>query len=182
MKKFLVFLILLCIGAYATYYYQNKNVAQAPEVENKTVDFKKSIELKTESQKQINPPVVTTPKEAEKVSDSPVKKAEGIFSDGSEVDGPDIAVVEVSYDGFVYSPNSVNIKQGDFIFFKNKSKDKFWPASNPHPIHDTYSDFDPKKPIDSNGSWKFQFAEVGTWKFHDHLNPSARGVVNVNAR
>lgn len=176
MKKFFLFIVVLgLVGGWWYFYGQQPKEVKAP-VETAPNSEKSAISLtpKTNSEKkEVNPtklvPAKTLPSGA-------------TFSDGSETDGVDVSVVAVEYDGFKYSPSSVNIKVGDYLVFKNKSSDKFWPASNPHPAHDDYSAFDPKKPIDASGKWQFQFTQAGEWKFHDHLNPSARGVVNVSVK
>lgn len=112
----------------------------------------------------------------------PARTSQGTFSSGEEVDAPDILVVEVSYDGKAYSPSSVSIKTGDVVIFKNNSSVDFWPASAPHPAHTDYPEFDAKKAIAPGGKFQFSFTKVGTWKFHDHLNPSAYGSVTVAGR
>lgn len=78
-----------------------------------------------------------------------------------------------------FSPENIEITQGDTIKFENKDKDPRWPASNIHPTHEIYSDFDPKKPVASGDSWSFTFPDGGEWKFHDHLKPEFVGNVKV---
>ena len=119
----------------------------------------------------IQPPAATPPAAAD--------KSQAHFSSGEEADGVDTQVFEISYDGNAYTPSTLNIKSGDIVVFKNKSKDTFWPASNPHPLHTDYPEFDPKKPVAAGQMYQFKFLKVGVWKFHDHLNPTARGVVTV---
>ena len=80
-------------------------------------------------------------------------------------------------DGF--KPNEITIQKGSVVIFKNKSDDAFWPASNVHPTHSAYPDFDPKKPIASGGSWSFTFTESGIYRFHDHINSNFEGVITV---
>jgi len=53
------------------------------------------------------------------------------------------------------------------------------PASDLHLTHGIYPEFDPQEPIDPKNSWSFQFLKFGKWKFHDHLNPYYRGIINV---
>lgn len=80
-------------------------------------------------------------------------------------------------DGFV--PQDIVITKKDRVIFKNNSDRPFWPASDPHPLHSIYPQFDPKRPIESGESWAFIFPKTGEWKFHDHLFPVNRGIVNV---
>lgn len=86
-------------------------------------------------------------------------------------------VIEMTSDGFV--PAEVTIDQNQAVIFVNKDTNPHWPASNPHPTHDLYPEFDPQKAIDPNQSWAFRPQKIGEWKFHDHLNPHLRGVIKV---
>lgn len=93
----------------------------------------------------------------------------------------------VIYTDAGYTPATVRVKVGETVVFQNSSSRSIWPASGLHPTHDVYpikggcisSAFDACKGIKSGESWSFKFSEVGTWKYHDHLNPSDRGVVEV---
>ena len=57
--------------------------------------------------------------------------------------------------------------------------ESFWPASNIHPTHMIYPEFDAKRPVASGKDWSFTFTKKGTWRYHDHLNPEATGTVVV---
>lgn len=132
-------------------------------------------------QKTPEPPVAVPlpPATGSAVPAPATKPSEAHFSSGDEADGVDTQVFEIVYDGNAYTPNTLSIKAGDIVLFKNKSKNTFWPASNPHPLHTDYPEFDPKKPIAAGQTYEFKFLRVGTWKFHDHLSPTARGVITV---
>ncbi len=87
--------------------------------------------------------------------------------------------VVLTKDGF--EPNEITIHQGDIVVFSSSAGKDFWPASDLHPTHDIYPEFDPKQPIQESQSWQFVFNKVGSWKYHDHLFSSHRGSVNVVA-
>jgi len=78
-----------------------------------------------------------------------------------------------------YEPKEVIIKKGEAIVFSTTRNNFFWPASNIHPSHYIYQEFDPKIPVKPDQTWAFIFEEVGVWKYHDHLNPIYSGVVEV---
>ncbi|MBI3577180.1 cupredoxin domain-containing protein [Candidatus Gottesmanbacteria bacterium] len=78
-----------------------------------------------------------------------------------------------------FEPATVTITQGTTVTFKTTRGDAFWPASDLHPTHDIYPEFDPKEPTDANKTWSFKFDKVGTWKYHDHLFPYYRGTITV---
>ena len=85
--------------------------------------------------------------------------------------------VEISEAG--YSPDRLEILVGDSIEFVNSGEFDHWPASNIHPTHELYSDFDAQRPILPASSWTFTFFRAGLWGFHDHLTPQNTGEVVV---
>ena len=78
-----------------------------------------------------------------------------------------------------FEPATVTIRQGDTVTFINDSTKPDWPASNVHPTHQIYSEFDPKRPLAAGESWSFTFTKVGEWKFHDHLQANVTGLIIV---
>lgn len=78
-----------------------------------------------------------------------------------------------------FAPDTIEIKKGTKVIFKNEDIEDRWPASNLHPTHGIYPEFDPQQPITVGGQWSFVFDKVGSFKYHDHLLPSLRGVITV---
>ena len=89
----------------------------------------------------------------------------------------EIAVIEMVPGGFL--PSEITIDVNSSVIFINKDSQPRWPASNVHPAHDLYPEFDPRHNIDPGQSWAFKPKKVGEWKFHDHLFPHIRGVITV---
>ena len=85
--------------------------------------------------------------------------------------------ISIIQDGFI-EPNQT-ITAGSYICFINNDAVDHWPASNVHPTHDDYPEFDPQKPISPGDSWAFHFDKSGRWEFHDHLFPGMTGVIEV---
>ena len=81
--------------------------------------------------------------------------------------------------GGIFVPKSVTGKKGGTVTWVNKGSTPVWPASAFHPTHQVYPGFDSLKGIQSGESYSFVFDRVGSWKYHDHLNASATGVVEV---
>lgn len=79
-----------------------------------------------------------------------------------------------------FVPDKIEIKKGTKVIFKNEDQEARWPASNLHPTHGIYPEFDPRKPVETGEVWSFVFEKPGSFKFHDHLIPSIRGMVTVN--
>lgn len=86
-------------------------------------------------------------------------------------------VVTLTKDGF--TPMEVRIKTGDTVAFTNTTGELFWPASNLHPSHSIYPEFDPMEPVPADGVWSFTFTKTGEWLYHDHLAPYYTGVIIV---
>lgn len=85
--------------------------------------------------------------------------------------------VTLTTEGF--TPKNLQVKIGEKVRFTTTLHYPFWPASDLHPSHALYPEFDPEAPILPGGSWSFVFEKPGTWKYHDHLNPLHRGTVMV---
>ena len=99
----------------------------------------------------------------------------------------------VIYTDTGYLPNTLKIEAGETVTFKNQSSQAMWPASDLHPTHRLYSGtslaehcpdtegtaFDACTGIQPGSSWSFTFNKKGTWKYHDHLNPSFTGTIIV---
>lgn len=93
----------------------------------------------------------------------------------------------VTYTDAGFSPSTLTVKKGDTVTFKNTASDAVRVASNPHPIHNGYpttggcvsSTFDSCQNISPGQSWSFKFDIAGSWKYHNHLNPSEGGTIVV---
>lgn len=86
--------------------------------------------------------------------------------------------IVLTEDGF--KPDTITIHKGDTITFSTNRGKPYWPASNIHPTHGIYPEFDPLDAVMPNKTWTFKFDKVGTWAFHDHLAPYFIGRITVN--
>lgn len=82
-------------------------------------------------------------------------------------------------DDTIYTPSDIEIKRCTKVTFINNDTVDHWPASDLHPTHGIYPEFDPKKEIKPGQSWSFVFNKAGPWKFHDHLYPTIYGTITV---
>jgi len=135
-----------------------------------------SISEPSNQQTTTQPPTTEQPSQQPPVSQAPAVK-ENV----------------VTYTDSGYSPNTLTIKKGETVTFTNQSSRSMWPASAMHPTHTVYSGtsldehcpdtagtaFDACKGYLPGESWSFTFNKTGTWKYHDHLNPSDRGTIVV---
>lgn len=85
----------------------------------------------------------------------------------------------ITYTDSGFSPTTLTIKSGDTVVFKNNGSKDFWPASAIHPTHTIYPEFDAKKGIAPGATYSFTFTRIGSWKYHNHLNPSLTGTITV---
>ena len=79
-----------------------------------------------------------------------------------------------------FSPDKLTIKKGDTITFKTNMGKPFWPASDIHPTHGIYPEFDPKDAVMPDKTWSYKFEKIGNWRFHDHLAPYYTGTISVS--
>ncbi len=90
---------------------------------------------------------------------------------------PRTVIVKMTADGFL--PDIINVSLGDRVVFVNEDSSQHWPASDPHPSHTIYPEFDPGGQIAPDESWSIQILRMGVWRFHDHINPDSRGILYV---
>jgi len=85
----------------------------------------------------------------------------------------------ISYTDSGFSPKNITVKKGATVTFSNSSSKAMWVASDVHPTHQLLPGFDELKSVQNGGIYEYQFTKVGTWTFHNHVNPSDKGIVIV---
>ncbi|BCX15736.1 MAG: hypothetical protein KatS3mg097_628 [Candidatus Parcubacteria bacterium] len=104
---------------------------------------------------------------------------------------PSEITIKITNSGF--EPKEVTISRGTKVTWINESDNSSWPASAVHPTHKVYPGsgiekcgtpeqvniFDACKSLSKGESWSFVFNEIGEWYYHDHVNPSLKGEINV---
>lgn len=100
-----------------------------------------------------------------------------LLGDVRAQDVPQSFVITLTNDGFI--PTALTVPIGAEVTFRTTEKRYFWPASNEHPAHTAYSEFDPKRPVAPDEQWVFRFEKTGTWGFHDHISPFYIGTITV---
>ena len=86
--------------------------------------------------------------------------------------------VKYSDTGFV--PETITVMVGDRVTWINESSNDMWVASGPHPQHTALPGFDQMQNAPKGGTYMYTFDKVGEWKYHNHLNPTATGMVVVS--
>lgn len=92
---------------------------------------------------------------------------------------PEGNAVVITYTSAGFSPTNITIKQGTTVEFRNDSRGAFWPASDDHPRHTIYPEFDAGKELPAGQTYRFTFDKTGTWGFHDHVNDQFGGTITV---
>ncbi len=98
------------------------------------------------------------------------------------------ATIMLSDKGF--TPSSITIKKGDTVTWINNTSGNMWVASAMHPTHTAYDGTTLQQhcPNTAGGAFDecatgntftFTFDKVGTWKYHNHVDPSKYGSVTV---
>ena len=101
-------------------------------------------------------------------------------------------IVEITLEGFV--PRTLEIKQGEKVTWINRLATEGQPASDSHPTHTNYpgssvimcntaeekNTFDACRGLKKGESYSFVFNKVGSWGYHNHLQPSKDGRIIVS--
>ena len=96
------------------------------------------------------------------------------------ITSPNPSPITINFTDRGFNPETLTIKVGTAVTFINSSNKAFWPASDDHPTHSIYKEFDAKTPIAPGNIYTFTFDKVGSWNFHDHLSPNRGGTIIVN--
>ena len=81
-----------------------------------------------------------------------------------------------------YQPRYVRISPGTAVTFSTTRDNQHWPASNLHPSHEIYPEFDPKRPLEAGETWTFVFNNEGEWGMHDHIRSYYTGIIYVGGK
>lgn len=100
-----------------------------------------------------------------------------LFVDFRKIPSPNTYIITLTSEGF--EPKNLTVNINDFVRFENRTISEFWPASDLHPSHNLYPEFDPKEPIGQGKSWTFQLKKPGIHPYHDHLKEGTTGVITV---
>lgn len=78
----------------------------------------------------------------------------------------------VTYTNEGFSPDRITIARGATVSFINESDIPLWVASDPHPSHTDYPEFDTPAVLGRmprlEEDFSFTFDKVGEWKYHSH--------------
>jgi len=90
---------------------------------------------------------------------------------------PATTTVTIDADGF--HPAQITVAVGVTVRWVNNDVTIHQPASDPHPTHTILRGFDALGGISAGQSYEFTFTRMGTFNYHDHIQPLLRGTVVV---
>lgn len=88
-------------------------------------------------------------------------------------------IFTVTYSAQGYNPSSLEIPLGSTVIFKNESVLPMWTASDPHPTHTDYAEFDAHRNTLPGELYSFVFTKSGTFGYHNHARSINRGIIRV---
>lgn len=86
-------------------------------------------------------------------------------------------VVTITSTGF--SPQQMTVKVGESVTWVNAGSEDHQVNSAPHPTHTAYQPLNTVGLLKPGDKKSLTFPTAGTYKYHDHLNPSLFGSVTV---
>ncbi len=89
------------------------------------------------------------------------------------------AMATVRYTDSGFEPKELSVPLGTMVHFVNESTNDMWVASNEHPGHTDLPTFDQ---FMTGDQYVYVFDTTGSWRYHDHLNPTAEGVIAVEEK
>ncbi len=86
-------------------------------------------------------------------------------------------VVKITSSGF--SPQNITIAVGESVTWINEDTENYQIQSAVHPTHQLYPPLNTVGLLKSGEKKSLSFPDPGTYKYHDHLNPTLFGSVTV---
>ncbi|MBI2009474.1 cupredoxin domain-containing protein [Candidatus Saccharibacteria bacterium] len=84
----------------------------------------------------------------------------------------------ITYNGSLFSPSQVTVNKGDTITIKNDSSVPVDVESTPHPVHTDNTELNLGQ-IEVGKNTSFSISQVGSWGYHNHLDPTQTGTIVV---
>ena len=84
----------------------------------------------------------------------------------------------ITYNGSSFSPSKITVKAGTVLTIKNDSSSSLDFDSDPHPSHTDNPELNVDN-VSPGQSKTFTVNKIGTWGYHNHLNPTQKGTIVV---
>lgn len=110
----------------------------------------------------------------------PASITEGESSDMGMMNMPGMkSMTKIKYTDKGFTPDKIDIESGSMVEFINESSTDMWVASMSHPSHTILPTFDQFRGYKKGARYRYMFDKKGVFPFHDHINPSRGGTINV---
>lgn len=109
----------------------------------------------------------------------PSEQEENLPEEESSEESSDDEGLIIEYTDSGFSPKTITVEEGEAVTWVNQSTKGMWVASAPHPAHTDYPGFDQKESGSRGEKYTFNFDQIGTWKYHNHVNPADTGTIVV---
>ncbi|HSW85793.1 MAG TPA: cupredoxin domain-containing protein [Candidatus Saccharimonadales bacterium] len=91
-----------------------------------------------------------------------------------------ISPAQVSITSTGFMPATITIKTDQAVTWTNQDSSPHWVASDPYPYDNTLAGLNSKHNLAVRDSYSYLFNKVGTYTYHDNLNPyTIKGTVIV---
>lgn len=88
-------------------------------------------------------------------------------------------VAKVSMTDKAFAPSTTSVLVGSAVTFVNDGAAPHQPQSDPYPAADKYPDMNAKDAVAPSDSFTVVMDKVGTFTYHDKLNPTITGTIEV---
>lgn len=86
------------------------------------------------------------------------------------------STITIIFSGF--TPSTLTVKVGSVVTWNNTSGSAVQVASDPHPTHTDLPDLNSGS-LANGQTYSYTFNKIGTWGYHNHLDPTEKGTVVV---
>lgn len=88
--------------------------------------------------------------------------------------------IDITAQGF--KPATLLVKKGAKVTWINKDTKPHRVAANPYPSHTDLPSLDSETPVNPEGGYSYTFDKVGTFGYHDEINPTTNGTIVVTGQ
>lgn len=99
-----------------------------------------------------------------------------VMFDSKTALAPVVAQITITKDGFI--PAALSVEKGTKIVWTNTDSVQHQIQANPHPTGDSLPGLK-SKVLNSNQTYEYTADTTGSFNYHDHLNPTANGTLEV---
>jgi plastocyanin len=90
-----------------------------------------------------------------------------------------LAPATVSITSTAFVPATISVRPGQAVIWTNTDNARHLVASDPYPNDDALPGLNSQQAIEPSGTYSYVFSKVGTYTYHDNLNPNLTATVLV---